>query len=99
MSEIITAIIVSVIASSGFWTFLQYGITARKTQKSVDRRALLALLHDRLYNLLSEYIHQGHISREDYENIIYLYEPYLDMGGNGTCARLIDEVKKLPIKN
>ena len=46
-----------------------------------------------------EYIQQGWISKDDYENLHdYLYIPYRNMGGNGTAERVMKEVEKLPIK-
>ena len=97
MSEILVTIIVTVVASSGFWAFLQAVLQNRARKKSIDRKALLALLHDKLYFLLSESVRRGSISADEYENIMYLYEPYAEMGGNGTCERLLKEVNKLPI--
>lgn len=96
--DTIATIIVAVIASSGFWAFVNGVIAARKEKKSLERRALVALLHDKLYCACQEYIKQGHISADDYENLTYLYEPYIAMGGNGTCERLKKEVDNLPIK-
>ena len=69
----------------------------RKAQKiELLEEGMLAILHDRLYDLIPQYIAQGHISHEDYENILYLYEPYEKMGGNGTAKRLMEELKKQP---
>ena len=93
MDTIITTIILSVIASSGFWTFLQVALN----KKSTEKKALLALLHDRLYEGCQEVIAKKSVSAEDYENLMYLYMPYKAMGGNGTCERLMTEVEKLPI--
>lgn len=97
MQTIVIPIIVAVVASSGFWAFLQAWIGAKGKKKSVDRKALLALLHDKLYTACREVIKKGEIAADEYENLHYLYEPYLGMGGNGTCERLMNEVDKLPI--
>lgn len=49
--------------------------------------------------LCMKYIEQNYITNEEYENLYnYLYLPYVEMGGNGVVQRLMDEVKKLPIK-
>lgn len=43
------------------------------------------------------YIERGHISADEYKEIYhYLYEPYKNMGGNGTAEKLMNEVKNLP---
>ena len=97
MNEILVTIVATTIASSGFWAFLQAVMQNRARKKSIDRKALLALLHDKLYYLLSEYVKQGSITADEYENVMYLYKPYREMDGNGTCERLMNEVNKLPI--
>ena len=46
-----------------------------------------------------KYIERGYITRDEYENLHdYLYVPYNKMGGNGSAERIMDEVKKLPIR-
>lgn len=94
----ITTIIIAVVASGGFWTMLQKVIESRKNKQSVEREALLALLHDKIYDKCEGIISNGSVSTDEYENLEYLYTPYENMGGNGTCHRLMEEVKKLPIR-
>ena len=85
----------SVIASSGFWAYL----TKRLERKDVRTRMLIGLGHDRIMYLGSHYIERGWITADEYENLHeYLYKPYEDMGGNGSAKRIMDEVKKLPIR-
>jgi hypothetical protein len=98
MNELILPIILTVVASTGFWTFVTTVYNNKKRKKSTDREALVALLHDRLYFLMQTYIARGEISTEEYDNIMYLYRPYAAMGGNGTCEKLLNEINKLPIK-
>lgn len=87
-------IVCSIIASGGFWAWLQ----KRTDYKDVKTRMLLGLAHDRLVYLCLIYIDRGGITKEEFENIDkYLYEPYKELGGNGTVTKLMDEVKKLPI--
>ena len=98
MNQILTTIIVSVLASTGIWTVINNLITAHREKKSESTKMLLGLGHDRIYELSLFYIQRGSISSDEYENLIkYLYEPYKKLGGNGTAERLIAEVKKLPI--
>lgn len=84
----------SVLASSGFWAFLQN----RREKKDAKTKMLLGLGHDRLVYLCMKYIERGWVSSDEYEDLNkYLYIPYRDMGGNGTVKKLMDEVQKLPI--
>lgn len=98
-SEIIVTIVVTLVASSGFWAFISSIIVNRAKKKSSYSKAILALLHDRLYFLLEKYIERGWVTPDEHENIVYLYEPYLEMHGNGTCKRLFSEFNELPIKH
>jgi hypothetical protein len=60
---------------------------------------ILGLGHDKILSLGKEYIARGWITADEYENLHdYLYIPYKNMGGNGSAERIMEEVKKLPIK-
>lgn len=96
--EIFLTILASVLASSGLWALLQTLIVNKQTKDTSERKALLALLHDRIYTEAKHRIAEKTISTEDYDNLRYLYEPYKALGGNGTCERLMNEVNRLPIK-
>jgi len=93
--SVIVTVVVTVIASSGFWTFLQ-----RKTEtKNVNFKMLLGLGHDRIVFLGQRYIKRGWITKDEYENLHdYLYTPYIKMGGNGAAKRVMTEVERLPLK-
>lgn len=97
MQEVIMAIIVSVFASSGFWAFMLGMYERRRKRESAEDRALKALLHDRVFEISKQLIIRGSVTTEEYDNLKYLYEPYQELGGNGTCKRLKAEVDKLPI--
>jgi hypothetical protein len=92
--QIIGAIVVSALASSGLWAFVQ----KRMDRKDAKTRMLVGLAHDRIIYLGMTYIERGHITQDEYENLFtYLYEPYAAMGGNGSAKKVIEEVDKLPI--
>lgn len=95
--EMLITIIVAVIASSGFWAFIQFMISRKDTSSQL----LMGIAHDRLMFLSKQYINRGSITTEEYENLItYLYEPYIKRGGNGSVKHMIeDKIKQLPIKN
>lgn len=89
-------IVCAVIASSGFWAYLQ----ARRERKDVKTRMLVGLAHDRILSLGMRYIERGHITRDEYENLYeYLYQPYEKMGGNGSAKRIMQIINTLPIQN
>lgn len=92
--QLAVTVICSVLASSGFWAWMQ----SRRDKKDAKTKMILGLGHDRIVSLAMEYIERGWISQDEYEDLNkYLYQPYREMGGNGTAERLMTEVKKLPI--
>jgi hypothetical protein len=90
-------IIIAIFASTGLWTLINNLIENRRKKISAENEALLALLHDRIYFICEDYISKGTISIEEFENLEYLYKPYVKLGGNGTGERLYLEVKNLKI--
>lgn len=89
------SILLSIIASSGFWIWL-----GNKSQrKSMQTDLVIGLAHDRILNLSMKYITRGWITQDEYENLnVYLYKPYEKLGGNGSVKRNMLEVDKLPIR-
>lgn len=93
--ELAMTIFVSVMASSGFWAFLQ----ARREKKDAKTKMILGLGYDRIVTLCGIYIDRGYITQSEYEDLYkYLYKPYKEMGGDGSAERAFEEVKKLPTK-
>ena len=92
--EMIITVVCAVIASSGFWTFIQ----SRRSKKDTRVQMLLGISHYILEHLIVGYISRGWITPEEHEDLQkYFYEPYIKMGGNGHIKHLMDEVNKLPI--
>lgn len=58
---------------------------------------ILAILHDRLYQLCQYYLAQGAITPNALKNVEYLYRSYHSLGGNGTGTELYTRVTKLPL--
>ena len=88
-------IVITFLASSGFWAIIQR-IFDRKSNQS---KMILGLGHDKIIYLCKEYIKRGWLTVDEFDNLHnYLYLPYKAMGGNGTAERLMAEVIKLPIR-
>lgn len=93
--ELIVAIMASVFASSGLWTF----ILKRSDTKDIKTQMLIGLGHDRIHQLGLSYIERGYITNDEYENLYdYLYTPYKKLGGNGSAEHVMKEVEKLEIR-
>lgn len=93
---VVVSSVVTVIASSGFWTY----ILARITKRGAKDRLLLGLAYDKIVQRGMDYIERGWISKDEYEDFCnYLYQPYIDHGGNGIATRIMDGIKALPIRS
>lgn len=93
--QIVLTAVTAVAASSGFWAYMQ-----RRADKNDAKTAMLiGLGHDRIMDLGIRYVERGSITQDEYENfIVYLWEPYEKLGGNGSAKRIMQEVQKLEIK-
>ena len=59
--------------------------------------AVLAINHDRRYQVCSAYLLAGQITVEELKNLEYLYEGYHALGGNGTGTELYAKCRELPL--
>lgn len=95
VKEVLLPIVLAVLASNGLWAL----IGKRRDKNDVERNMLVGLAHDRIIHLGMVYVTRGYITQDEYENLNdYLYQPYEKMGGNGSAKRVMEEVRKLPIK-
>ncbi len=92
--QIIITVFGAVMASSGFWAFIQ----KRRESKDVKTRLLVGLARCQIISLCAHYINKGWISEDEYEDLNDLYIPYREAGGNGSAEHAMNEVKKLPLK-
>lgn len=93
--QMFLTILMTTIASSGFWVWLGN----RSQKKSLHTELLIGLAHNELMDKGLQYINRGSITQDEYENLyVYLYKPYENLGGNGSVKRIMAEVDKLPIR-
>ena len=94
-TQVAVPLIVALLTSSGLWAL----VSKRADKNNAERKMLVGLAHDRIIHLGMVYIERGCITQDEYENLqVYLYEPYEEMGGNGSARRVMEEVRKLPIR-
>lgn len=92
---VLLPIVLAMLASNGLWAL----IGKRREKNNVERKMLVGLAHDRIIHLGMVYVTRGYVTQDEYENLNdYLYQPYEKMGGNGSAKRVMEEVRKLPIK-
>lgn len=100
MITIIT-IVGSVLASSGFWAYLQSQRDRKNAKNDVNSAfvdLLKGLAHDRIVFIGNRYLERGWVTKDEYEDFVkYLYEPYERVGGNGMARKVMREVENLPL--
>lgn len=70
-----------------------------EAQQELQRLALLAMLHDSIYNEGARYLDQGFITPDQLDNFNKLYQPYQAMGGNSTGHTMSVQVNQLAIRD
>ena len=94
-SQIILTIVTALLASSGLWAFL-----GKKLERNNSERELLVGIgHIELVFFGMQYIERGWITRDEYDTMQDLYEPYVKLGGNGSGTKIMKELEKLPIRD
>ena len=95
VQQIAVPLAVAVLTSSGLWALG----SKRADKNNAERKMLVGLAHDRIIHLGMTYIQRGEVTQDEYENLNdYLYAPYEKMGGNGSAKRVMEEVRRLPIR-
>lgn len=94
-AQMLITVVCAVIASSGFWAWLQ----KKNERKDEKTKMLIGLAHDRIVELGLKYVNRGWVTQDEYENLVdYLYSPYHKLGGNGSAERIVENgVKKIKI--
>lgn len=93
--QIILPPVVTFLASSGFWAFMQ----KRDKTATATKRLLLGLAYDKIISLGMGYLDRGWLTKDEFEEFYRgLYEPYSDCGGNGVAAKIVASVSELPIR-
>lgn len=95
MWENIALVLTAVIASSGFWAYLQN----KSNRKDARLEMLMGLAHDRIIHVGKTYIERGWLTYDEYADFMkYLYEPYAKFGGNGLAEKIKNDVCTLPLR-
>lgn len=100
VAQLIIAIITAAFASTGFWSLILYKVQKRDKSKDALTRLMLGMAHESIMKQSAKFISQGYVTEDEYSDFIkYFYDPYIELGGNGTAEKIVEgEVKKLPIK-
>ena len=91
--QIALTIFTSVLASSGLWAFL----ATKFERDSAEKDILIGIGHIELVFYGMQYIERGWVTKDEYDTLKELYDPYIKLGGNGSGKKIMQEVEKLPI--
>ena len=92
--QIALTVFTSVLASSGLWAY----ILKWSDNKDAKTEILVGLAHDRILYLGMSYLERGYITKDEYENLEYLYRPYEKLGGNGSAKKVMEEINRLELR-
>ena len=95
ISQFVLTFATALLASSGLWAFLGN----RLERNSAERELIVGIGHIELVFFGMQYIERGWITRDEYETMQGLYEPYIKLGGNGSGTKIMKELEKLPIRD
>lgn len=89
----------ALIALMGFgYKLLKNRQDQQERKNKAIENGVQALLRNELIRRYREYETKGEITIIDKENIEHLFNEYKNLGGNGTVAKMYEEMLSLPIK-
>ncbi len=91
---LINTLLVALLASSGFWAWIQ----SRNVPRTATQKLLMGLAYDKLVTVGMQYIENGSITRDELEDFRDYLHAYRALGGNGVAERVAEEVMHLPLR-
>ena len=89
-------VLFSIITFASVWTAKKIvnGVKKDLAEQATIKAALVALLHDRLYQASQRIIEDDvPINIHDFDNLRYIYDSYKALGGNGTGDTVFEMVR------
>ncbi|WP_461809818.1 hypothetical protein [Faecalimonas sp.] len=88
-----------IIALPIFLTYIVWLLKHQKTDRDANSKGTMLLLRVQLIEYHEKWTERGFTTKHGLENFIEMYNAYHALGGNGMVTRLLEEVKKLPIRD
>lgn len=95
--DMILAIIVATVGSSGLWQFVTRKWELNHSQLGNFEELLVSIGHDRIIYLTRKSLNDGYITPWELDNLEKLYASYHKAGGNGSATTMVNAVRKLPM--
>lgn len=89
----IVIIISCILGSGGLWHYLE----TRDKRKRATTQLIMGFAYSQITSLGTMYLRRGSITLDEYEEYRkYFFDPYHELGGNGTAERMMEQVANLP---
>jgi hypothetical protein len=99
--EFVFGVIVAILTAS--YNKIKAKLNKTEDEYNALKQAMIAMLHDRVYQSCTHYLTLGYIpvekAEEILDNIQMIYDAYHVLGGNGTGTEIYKRFKALPIKS
>lgn len=94
--QLVLTSLVTLAASSGFWTYLQH----KDKEKAAITRLMMGVAYNTITTLGIAYIQRGWVTKDELEELDkYFFAPYAKLGGNGVAERIMNGVRALPLSS
>ena len=98
--EFVFGVIVAILTA--YYNKIKVRLNKTEDEYNALKQAMVAMLHDRLYESCAYYLTLGYIpvekAEEIMDNLKMIYDAYHALGGNGTGTEIYMRFKKLPIR-
>lgn len=71
----------------------------QKRDRDANSKGTMLLLRVQLIEYHEKWTKREYITKHGLENFLEMYQAYHELGGNGMVTHLLEEVRKLPIRN
>ena len=91
--------LIAIVMGSSWLGQLLMEVYKNKTKKKTPVEVIIRALARRdLLTTANDYLEQGYIPSDEYDDFEKEYKAYIDLKGNGKVKRLVAEALKLPIR-
>ena len=79
--------------------FIVWLLKKQQMARDANSKGTMLLLRVQLIEYHEKWTERGYITKHGLENFIEMYDAYHSLGGNGMVTKLLEEIKKLPIRD
>ena len=79
--------------------YIVWLLKRQNKKRDANSKGTMLLLRVQLIEYHEKWTERGYITKHGLENFIEMYDAYHSLGGNGMVTKLLEEIKKLPIRD